>query len=87
MPVYPKQYNVQFNPFNAPQLGLSDGITYKPQYIVAGCKYTGRWNTSIPCDCELEDMALFLSLSYYSPLLYPTSLVLTSSHYYPDHSS
>src|SRR4051794_4519312 len=36
MPVYPNQYNVQFSPFNAPQLGVADGITYKPQYIVQG---------------------------------------------------
>jgi hypothetical protein len=36
MPVYTKQYNVQFNPFNAPQYGVSDGITYKPQYLVQG---------------------------------------------------
>ena len=59
MPIYAKQYSVQFNPFNAPQLGIADGITYKPQYLVGGCKYTkpGWQNNSCPCICELEDMA------------------------------
>ncbi|KAH8595520.1 hypothetical protein B0O99DRAFT_671946 [Bisporella sp. PMI_857] len=36
MPVFPGQYNVKFDPFNAPQLGLADGTTWRPAYSIGG---------------------------------------------------